>query len=105
MHPDVFDSEIRAFPHRPFTAVCTRRDNHRFDAAGNAGQIWIAVSTLDLVRIGVHREHVVAAVPQSVEHCVRAVVFRAAGYAGDRDPFAGEELSGGCFDRLHSSPS
>src|SRR6266516_4854882 len=60
--------------------------------------------TLDLVRVRVHRENLVAPLPQPPVDCIAAVSLRLPRDAGDGDALARQKLSRGLFDGLHLTP-
>src|SRR5262249_15283069 len=74
------------------------------DPSGDTPQVVITAGTLDLLRIGVDREDLVAAVAQTLEHGIGAVLPGLARHACHGDPLVSEELGSGFLHRRHLPP-
>src|ERR671935_1741635 len=60
-HPYVFDAEGRALAHRRLGPLRPGSDHHRVDAARDRLQFRVTLIALDVVGIGIHREHLITA--------------------------------------------
>src|SRR5262245_28728198 len=101
VHPHLVDAERLALADRGLGPVGPRGDDDRVDAAGDVVQRGIAPVALDLLRVGIDGEDLVAAVPQPLVDDVAAVVLRVARHTGDRDPVLGEERGRSFLDGGH----
>src|SRR3954463_16223165 len=59
VHPHLFDAELVALAHGAFGVVGRGGDHDGVDASRDALQVVVAVSALDLIGIGVDREHLI----------------------------------------------
>jgi hypothetical protein len=94
VHPDTLDAQLGALAHGGLGCLGLGSDQYPVDAAGDRRQVVVAGVAFDVVGVGVHREDLVAPLPQAPVHRVAAVSLRFARDPGDRDPLAGQEL--GC---------
>ena len=94
VHPDVLDAELGALAHRLLGDLGPCSDHDGLDAARDRPQVVVGRVALDLVCVGVDREHVVAALAQTLVDGVAAVVLRLPRDAGHGDSLVAQEL--GC---------
>src|SRR5665809_59912 len=73
VHPHVLDPEFVTLLHRSVGVGRARPDHDRVDAAGDGLEVVVTGVTLDLVRVGVDREHLVATVAQALVDDVASV--------------------------------
>jgi hypothetical protein len=102
VHPHVLDAEVGALAHRLFGDLGPGCDHDRVDAAGDRAQVAVARIALDLVRVRVDGEDLVAPPPKALVHDVASVILRLSGDARDRHPLAGQKLPCGLFDLRHA---
>jgi hypothetical protein len=101
VHPDVLDAELGALAHRLLGALGPRSDHDRLDAARDRTQVVVRAVALDLACVGVDREHLVAALAQTLVDGVAAVALGLPRNAGHGDSLVTQELCGGFLDRCH----
>lgn len=71
--PDPLDAKVGALADGGLGRLRPGSDHHPIDPAGDGFQVVIAGVAFDLVRVWVHRENLVAALPQALVHDVAAV--------------------------------
>src|SRR5262249_15995064 len=76
VQPDGLDLERGAFTHRLLGDFRPGSDHDGLDAARDRPQVVVGDVAFDLVRVGVDREHLVAALAQTLVDGVAAVVLR-----------------------------
>src|SRR5829696_5382187 len=89
VHPDVPDPELGALVDRALGALGPGADDDAVDPAGNLAQVVVAAVALDLVRVRVDGEDLVAPLAQALVDDVAAVVLGLPGDTGDGDSLAG----------------
>src|SRR5689334_3285537 len=104
MHPYVLDPELDALSHRPLRFVGRRGDDDGVHSSGDAAQIVITPGTLNLIGIGVDREHLVTPFPQTLEHGIGSVLLGLPRHACYSDPLVSKELGSGFLHRWHIAP-
>src|SRR5262249_709241 len=104
MHPHVLDPELDALPHRALGLVRRGGDDDGFDASGDASQVVVTAGTLNRLGIRVDREDLVAAVAQTLEHGIGAMIPGLSRNARHGNALVSEEFGIGFLHRRHLPP-
>ena len=83
-YPDSLDAQVGVLAHGGLGCLGPGSDQYPVHAAGDRRQVVVARVASDVVGVGVHREDLVAALPQALVHRVAAMSLRCARDPGDR---------------------